>query len=81
MGQAMFRFCGKGCPEREGTYDSDEDFPVSARVSTRNVQERKIRARILIKLRRVCMERIGTYEIETNCFENHGGTCKNVIRT
>ena len=27
------------------------------------------------------MERIGTYEIETNCFENHGGTCRNVNRT
>ena len=27
------------------------------------------------------MERMGAYEIEANRFENHGGTCRNVIRT
>ena len=40
-----------------------------------------IRAQILFKSWKVCTERMGTYEMTTNRFENHGGTCRNVIGT
>ena len=62
------------------------DFSFSPRIRfcdtvARNVKERMKNNTFFQKLREGCSERIGTYEISTNRFESHGGTCRNVSGT